>query len=267
VIVSLLNNYKMDLFDVRFSVLLEFVPDSEVLHNWCQVSKSFYDILSSKNYWVKYFEKHNVPLPQGVTIFNYKAHQWLALFVKEDLNNICVNSLLKIINIDTFDSLHFSAEELSFTTALNVTGIDMTEITFIHNKYVIHKLLYPETDEVPICEFEKIEGKYYVTIYHIGPSLKYLIDEATLKQIFYNLLSHGVIPSDSNGQPIEFINVGCKCHNNNDHADEIEVLFEYNDSMDTEETEETEESEESEENESIEGFEGIDESGDKCKPI
>jgi DNA-binding Xre family transcriptional regulator len=198
------------------------------LINAISIDKSTYRLFSQKLCWDIIFKKHNLPLS---TIIYDDTSQWLVLFKKEIKLKIYTNRLMdilehpKIEDFEAMDGIHglyihnelsIHHQDISFIHILNVEGINMKEINKICNKCAINRLDKMMVEDVGFttCSMYTEGEKYVISIYN--PSLyydnirhdfyRYYIERDNMKQIFYNILSHGVIPVDQyNGNPVKLI--------------------------------------------------------------
>ena len=130
----------------------------------------------------------------------------------------------KIEDFEVMDGIHglyihnelsIYYQDISFIHILNVEGINMKEIYKICNKCSLNKLdKMIEEVGFTTCSMYTEGEKYIISIYN--PSLyhdflrhdfyKYYIKRDSMKQIFYNILSYGVIPFDQyNGNQVKLI--------------------------------------------------------------
>jgi len=210
--------------DTKVLIISELSNNINGLINIITIDKSTYRLFSQKSCWDIIFNKHNLPLS---TIIYDDTCQWLVLFKKETKLKTYTNRLMDILEhpgvgdfrgideINEHNELGINYEDFSFIDILNVEGINMEEISKICNNCSLDKLNETiENARYTTCSMYIEKEKYVISIYN--PLLsrneirndfsKYYIKHHSMKQIFYNILSHGVIPFiDYDGDQVKLI--------------------------------------------------------------
>lgn len=194
----------MNDLDTKLLIISELSNNINDLINTISINKSTYNEFSQKSSWVIIFIKNELSLPN---IVYDDTSQWLILFKKEIKLKIYTNRLMDILEHPKIEhnELITTYQDISFVHILNVEGINMKEIYKICNKCsldILNKTI--EKVGYPTCSMYIEKEKYIISIYN--PSLyrnnikhdfyRYIIERDSMKQIFYNILSYGVIPFD-----------------------------------------------------------------------
>ena len=204
-------------------IISELSNDINDLINIIAINKSTYNIFSQKFCWDLIFIKHNLPLSN--MIYDGTS-QWLVAFKKEINLKVYTNRLMEIFESKTeyLDGLYefnlpyglsIYYKDISFIYVLNIEGINMKEVSKICNKCSLNRLDKTSKDiGLTPCLMYIDDNKYIIKIYNPWlsknnikrDSYKYYIKRDNMKQIFYNILSHGVIPVDQyNGNRVKLI--------------------------------------------------------------
>lgn len=102
-------------------------------------------------------------------------------------------------------ALQIDASDVPFTQAFNVEGINQQYMQGIQNEYVQNCLICAsggrDLDECPLASMSCKDGNYRLevsAVEYIAGSGKIKLTKDNMRKIFCNILSHGVIPRDSN---------------------------------------------------------------------
>lgn len=216
----------MDNPDARKSILNNIDQDLAKLFKSCAINSSTTIACSRGSYWKPIFEKYDLPFP----IINYdEADEWLLEFGKQRKLKFSTDRLMNILEhpkIDDFENvdaddlnlvgINIETTDVSFLNVFNVKGINFPRIATIYNKDISDILSGKMKNEngrfegaaVARMKFENgqylLEINYNQSIMHNG--YEYIIDRNAMKQIFYNILSFGVVPRDDiNGDFVRLI--------------------------------------------------------------
>ena len=210
----------MDNQDIKILIISELSNNINDLINVITIDKSTYNIFSQKCNWGIIFVKNDIPLSN---IIYDDTSKWLIAFKKEMKLKVHTNRLMDILenpkvedcygNLELFgpEGLSINYEDISFVNVLNVEGINMKEISEICNK--LNKTVEEEIKLFTTCAtcVMHIKDDEYIVSIHYNPwlhknNIKYHIKRDNMKRIFYNILSHGIIPFDQyNGHRIKLI--------------------------------------------------------------
>lgn len=199
----------MDIYDIRFNVLLSLDTSAITLHNASCIDKMANNIMSSFLYWKQMYEQYNYKLPK---LKYCKARRWIVDFEKEAVIQIYVHILFNYINMyDVYDyhanlyDIQFDATNVSFIDVLDVEEVNMYIVTKYQNKCQIDVMEENQDDDnFLICTIGLYKEGYLLML--ICPNdriYEYTISENSLKQIIYNLISRNVTISDFSGHDID----------------------------------------------------------------
>lgn len=205
----------MNLYDVRFNILLSLDAEALDLHNASVLDKMSDKIMSDVVYWKQMYEKHGGKLPK---LRYYKARHWIVAFEKE-MNVVTYAELLfDFINEHDVTSEHenlheiqFNSDDVPFTKVLKDTGVNMYMINKYHNKCLCDKLdnagyIDDEDDYVLICSIGLYKDGYNLSLLRNDKVYEpIIVSGESVKKILYRLMKHGVIPSGLDGHEINLL--------------------------------------------------------------
>lgn len=190
----------MDLYDIRFNVLLSLDPEVLDLHNASVIDKMSDKIMSDVIYWRKMYEKHHCVMNKF--IYN-KSRYWIIAFEKELTINIYTNLFFDYINefdVESEDEnlyvVQFSSSDSPLLDVLDISENDhMNFLLKDCNKRVIDILEDIDNEALTAMLVLYKDGYRLVlsTYYEIH---EYIISADSTKKIIYNLICRGVIPYD-----------------------------------------------------------------------
>jgi len=196
--------------DIRSQILLNIDNDIKNLLNSCSIDKLSRTICSNLSYWKPKFEEFNLPINRICNnplawIAQYEKERKLRFYTdrlmeilenpkNEDFQSIDVND---IANLDDIGLLIFSYDA-PFLEIFNIPEINQDDLSLTVDTYILDKFRKEGLEEHTFASMFIINNKYKITINTVPTldTIEVVVSRDTMKNIFYKILSFGVIPLD-----------------------------------------------------------------------
>ena len=192
-------------------MVLSHLKNPEDFYTVCQTDRLSNTILSSKYFWSIVFNQQNLHLP--ATLYN-KAYQWNITYEKEWFLNKQVEFIFDYIDIpydpaceyENIYEIQFNNTKCLLSNVLNVTGVDLTTVAILEDQNYINRIKLVDVDDYYlICLISRLKDDYHLNIVSVnGEEYAVLLNDNSIKQILYNILSQNVTISDIDGDDMNF---------------------------------------------------------------
>lgn len=208
----------MHISDIRHQIYLQIRDDTKQLLAACSTDRLSRNICSDPRYWYRKFEEYQLPIP---TIRYSNPNGWIFELETQRLIQLYVNNLLSD-DSDLYKEggLIIYANTVPLVEVLNVQGVNIEEVSLIHNRNLLDKFT------ANITGLERTAGLTFAALYYDEPD-SYIVDISyqpfqsltagatghiyyvtleSMRQILYNSLSRGFIPQEGmNGDHTKLI--------------------------------------------------------------